>query len=64
MIYTVLKIEEDLDYGCEERNEDQPILAVVTLQSPDGEERICKVPDAFLYTDDILEGDRAYSDRL
>ena len=22
MIYTVLKIEEDLDYGCEERSED------------------------------------------
>ena len=33
MIYTVLKIEEDLDYGCEDRRDDQPVMAVVTLRS-------------------------------
>ena len=38
MIYTVLKIDEDLDYGCEERAEDQPVTALVTLRSPGGEE--------------------------
>ena len=36
MIYTVLKIDEDLDYGCEERAEDQPVTALVTLRSPGG----------------------------
>ena len=38
MIYTVLNIEEDLDYGCEEKAEDQPVMAVVTLRSEAGEE--------------------------
>lgn len=33
MIYTVLKIEEDLDYGCEDRRDDQPVMAVVTLRN-------------------------------
>lgn len=31
MIYTVKRIEEDVDYGCEERPEDVPVMAVVTL---------------------------------
>ena len=32
MIYTVKRIEEDVDYGCEERPEDVPVMAVVTLR--------------------------------
>ena len=45
MVYTVLKIEEDLDYGCEDREESQPIMAVVTFRSEEGEECTRKIPD-------------------
>ena len=31
MIYTVKRIDEDLDFGCEERAKDAPVMAVVTL---------------------------------
>ena len=62
MIYTVLKIEEDLDYGCEERSEDQPVTVLVTLQSPDGEKSICRMPDQLLYDRDINEGDKVIFD--
>ena len=37
MIYTVLKLEEDLDYGVREKGEEQPVMAVVTLRSEAGE---------------------------
>ena len=53
MIYTVLKIEEDPDYGCEERTDDQPVTALVTLRSPGGEESTCRMPDQHLYDNDI-----------
>lgn len=58
MIYNVMKIEEDLDYGCEEKSEDQPVMAVVTLRSAEGEESICRIPDSYLYDNEITEGDR------
>ena len=29
-MYTVKRIEEDLDFGCEEREEGAPVMAVVT----------------------------------
>ncbi len=53
MIYTVLKIEEDLDYGCEDRRDDQPVMAVVTLRSEEGEECTRKIPDQLLYEREI-----------
>ena len=58
MIYTGMKIEEDLDYGCEEKSENQPVMAVVTLRSEEGEEHICRMPDAHLYDNNITEGVR------
>ena len=62
MIYTVTKIEEDLDYGCEERGENTPVMAVVTLTSPDGGIRQCKMPDQLLYDRDISRGDKVIFD--
>ena len=62
MIYTVLKIDEDLDYGCEERAEDQPVTALVTLRSPGGEESTCRMPDQLLYDNDINEEDKVIFD--
>ena len=62
MIYTVDKIEEDLDYGCEERDENQPVMAVVTLVSPDGGSQKCKMPDHLLYERNISSGDTVIFD--
>ena len=38
MKYTVLRIAEDVDYGCEERDVNQPVMAVVTLRDEEGME--------------------------
>lgn len=62
MIYTVKRIDEDLDFGCEERAEGEPVMAVVTLMNPSGEELIVKVEDAMLYERNINEGDKIYFD--
>ena len=62
MIYTVLKIEEDLDYGCEDRRDDQPVMAVVTLRSEEGKECTRKIPDQLLYEREIAQGDEVIFD--
>ena len=56
MIYIVKRIDEDLDFGCEERAEDTPVMAVVTLMNSSGEELIVKSEDAMLYERNINEG--------
>ena len=38
MIYTVKRIDEDLDFGCEERPKGMPVMAIVTLTNSSGEE--------------------------
>lgn len=57
MTYRVIRIEEDLDFGCEERSDDSPVLAVVTLLGEDGRERCIRQPDQLLYDRGIQEGD-------
>lgn len=44
-MYTVKRIEEDLDFGCEEREEDASVMAVVTLVDSFGEEMRVKAED-------------------
>ena len=61
-MYTVKRIEEDLDFGCEEREEGAPVMAVVTLVDSFGEEMRVKEEDAMLYERDINEGDKVYFD--
>ena len=56
MIYTVLRIDEDLDFGCEERRADEP--AVVTLQDEQGNQIRMRYPDQRLYDQNINENDR------
>ncbi|MBP3462109.1 MAG: hypothetical protein J6J72_00770 [Tyzzerella sp.] len=63
MMYTVKRIEEDLDFGCEEREEGAPVMAVVTLVDSFGEEMRVKAEDAMLYERDINEGDKVYFDK-
>ena len=62
MIYTVKRIDEDIDYGCEERSEDVPVMAVVTLTNSLGEELVVKAEDAKLYECNINEVDKVSID--
>ena len=49
MMYTVKRIDEDLDFGCEERPDDAPVMAIVTLVDSSGKEVTVKAEDARLY---------------
>lgn len=64
MIYTVLRIDEDIEFGCEERTDDSPVMAVVTLQDENGTEKSLRVADQFLYDSGINEGDRVSIDKI
>ena len=63
MIYTVKRIDEDLDFGCEERAEGSPVMAVVTLIDSSGEELRVKVEGDLLYKNNINEGDKVCYDK-
>ncbi len=54
--YTVLAIYED-DYGCEERRPGEEPQVLVALRDCAGGERMCRQADAWLYRQDIREGD-------
>lgn len=60
MRYTVLRIDEDLDFGCEERVEGTPIMAVVTLIDENGNKVVLRYPDQQLYDKDINENDEVF----
>ena len=62
MTYIVKRIDEDLDFGCEERAEGAPVMAVVTLMNSSGGEVKVKAEDAMLYERKINEGDKVYFD--
>ena len=62
MLYTVKRIEEDLDFGCEERPKGMPVMAIVTLTNSSGEEIRIKAEDAMLYECNINEGDKVCFD--
>lgn len=57
MKYQVMRIEEDLDFGCEERSADEPVMAVVVLQDENGNESRIRQEDQMLYDRNIEEGD-------
>ena len=57
MMYTVKRIDEDLNFGCEERPDDVPVMAIVTLVDSSGKEVTVKAEDARLYERNINEGD-------
>lgn len=62
MKYTVKRIDEDLDFGCEEHIEGVPIMAVVTLIDDDGQEIKLRQLDQMLYDRNINEGDVVFLD--
>lgn len=57
MKYEVMRIEEDIDFGCEERSADEPVMAVVVLKDENGTETRIRQEDQKLYDRDIEEGD-------
>ena len=62
MIYIVKRIDEDLNFECEERAEGALVMAVVTLMNSSGEEFIVKAEDDMLYERNINEGDKVCFD--
>ena len=62
MMYIVKRIDEDLNFGCEERLDDAPVMALVTLVDSSGKEVTVKAEDARLYERNINEGDKVYFD--
>lgn len=62
MKYTVERIDEDMDFGCEERIEGVLVMAVVTLIDDDGQEIKLRQPDQMLYNKDISEGGVVFLD--
>lgn len=57
MKYQVVRIDEDIDFGCEERSADEPVMAVVVLQDENGNESRIRQEDQMLYDWNIEEGD-------
>ena len=57
--YTITGIYED-DFGCEERSSDYEPMVIVMMKSREGEEFSVKQPDAWLYEQEIREGDEVF----
>ena len=57
MKYQVVRIDEDINFGCEERSADEPVMAVVVLQDENGNESRIRQEDQMLYDRNIEEGD-------
>ena len=49
MMYTVKRIDEDLNFGCKERPDDVPVMAIVTVVDSSGKELTVKAEYAELY---------------
>ena len=62
MKYTVKRIDEDLNFGCEERPDEVPVMAIVTLVDSSEKEVTVKAEDAELYERNIIEGDKVCLD--
>ena len=64
MLYKVLDILEDLDYGCEERGEDAPLLSETVLEDTDGKTQYFKMAEPLLQERGITRGDTVYIDEF
>lgn len=58
MKYRVVRIDEDIDFGCEERKDGIPVMAVVLLEDENGNQQHIRQIDQYLYDNDINEGDQ------
>lgn len=57
-VYLVEGIDEDVDFGCEERADDMPVPAVVRLLDAKGNRRSLKMADCLLRERGIDQGSR------
>ena len=62
MTYKVISIQEDLDFGCEERQPGALLMAVVVLLDENGSEKLLRHEDGLLYERNINEGDTVILD--
>ena len=53
--WIVKRIQED-DFGCEERPDDVKVKVLVTLVNENGQKRLVRVDDDWLYAHGIDEG--------
>ena len=52
MQYKVLKIEEDMDFGCEERQPGEALMSVVLMEDENRNETSLRHDDGLLYERD------------
>ena len=62
MIYRLVDILEDIDFGCEEREGELPLMAVAVLEDPDNNKIRFKMPDALFTKRGLQAGDSVYID--
>lgn len=62
VLYKVLRIEEDIDFGCEERQPGEALMSVVILEDENGREMSLRHDDRLLYERNINEGDMVMLD--
>ena len=62
MLYTIQRIEENVDYGCEERSVAMPVQAIAVLLGDDGIEKSIRMPDVLFYERALEAGDRVCLD--
>ena len=56
MKYKVMEIQEDVDFGCEERSEGSPVMAVVLLRGEDGSEMMTARRTRCFMTGELRKG--------
>lgn len=62
MIYRLVDILEDIDFGCEEREGELPLMAVAVLEDPDNNKIRFKMADDLFTQRDLKVGDSVYID--
>ena len=62
MIYRLVDILEDIDFGCEERKGDRPLMAVAVLEDPDKNQIRFKMADNLFTQRGLQAGDSVYID--
>ena len=62
MIYRLVDILEDIDFGCGEREGDRPLMAVAVLEDPDKNQIRFKMADNLFTQRGLQAGDSVYID--
>ena len=62
MIYRLVDILEDIDFGCEEREGSRPLMAVAVLEDTDKNQIRFKMEDALFTQRDLRAGESVYID--